>query len=104
MFTDDLEVESNMMASGKMKQRDFDRRKVREENMPSTSFSTNDIKFEMIFKTMEKFMNRLTIDIRSFNREQAEPQIRNPNFRRPNPPMPPQNRERDMRNRRNQEE
>ena len=31
MFTDALEVEANMMASGKMKQRDIDRRKTREK-------------------------------------------------------------------------
>ena len=104
MFTDALEVEANMMASGKMKQRDIDRRKIREENMPSTSSSVNDIKFEMMLKTMEKLMDRLTVDNRSFNREQYEPQIKNPNFRRPNPPIPPQNRQRDMRNPRNQEE
>ena len=35
MFTDALEVEANMMVTGKMKQRDIDRRKTREENMPS---------------------------------------------------------------------
>jgi len=104
MFTDTLEVEANMMASGKMKQRDIDRRKTREENMPSTSSSATDIKFEMMLKKMEKLMDRLTMDNRSFNREQDDPQIRNPNFRRPNPPMPPQNRQRDMRNPRNQEE
>ena len=91
------------MASGKMKQRDIDRRKTREENMPSTSSSATDIKFEMMLKTMEKLMDRLTVDNRSFNREQADPQIRNPNFRRPNAPMPPQNRKRDMRNPRKQE-
>ena len=46
-----------MMASGKMKQKvDVDRRKVREENMPSTSSLANDIKFEMMLKTMEKLM------------------------------------------------
>ena len=74
--------------------------------MPSTSSnsSSNDIKFEMMLKTMEKLMDRLTMDNRSFNREQAGPQIRNPNFRRLNPPMPPQNRQRDMRTPRNQEE
>ena len=49
-------------------------------------------------------MDRLTKDNRSFNREQVDPQIRNPNLRRPNPPMPPKNRQRDMRNPRNQEE
>ena len=72
--------------------------------MPSTSSSTIDIKFEMMLKTMEKLMDRLTMDNRSFNSEQADPQIRNLNFRRPNPPMLPQNRQRDMRNPRNQEE
>ena len=104
MFIDALEVEANMMVSGKMKQRDIDRRKIREENMPSTSSSSNDIKFEMMLKIMEKLMDRLTMENRSFNKEHAEPQIRNPNFRRPNPHMPPQNRQRDMRNPRNQEE
>ena len=104
MFIDALEVEENMMASGKMKQRDIDRRKIREENMPSTSSFATDIKFEMILKTMEKLMDIFTMDNRSFNREQADPQIRTPNFRRPNPPMPPQNRQRNMRNLRNQEE
>ena len=103
MFTDALEVEANMMASGKMKHRDIDRRK-KEEKLPSTSSSTNDVKFEMMMKTMEKLMDRLTMDTRPFNREQGDPQIRNPNFRRPNPPVPPQNRQRDQRNPRNQEE
>ena len=56
MFSDSLEVQANMMASGKMKQRDIDRRKIREENMPSTSSSASDIKFEMMLKTMEKLM------------------------------------------------
>ena len=78
--------------------------KISEENIPSTSSYPNDIKFEMMLKTMEKSMDRLTVDNRSFNREQDEPQIRNQNFRSPNPPMPPQNRQRDMRNLRNQEE
>ena len=103
MFTDALEVEANMMASGKMKHRDIDRRK-KEENLPSTSSSTTDIKFEMMLKTMEKLMDKLTMDNRAFNREQVDPQIRNPNFRRPNPHVLPQNRQRDMRNPRNQEE
>ena len=72
--------------------------------MPSTSSYATDIKFDMILKTMENLMDRLIVDNRSFNRKQADPQIKNPNFRRPNPPMPPQNRKRDMRNPRNQEE
>ena len=91
------------MASGKMKHRDIDRRK-KEENSPLASSSTTAIKFEMMLKTMEKLMDRLTMDNRVFNKEQVDPQIRNPNFRRPNPLVPPPNRQRDMRNPRNQEE
>ena len=52
MFIYALEVEANMMASGKMKHRDIDRRK-KEENFPSASSSTNDVKFEIMLKTME---------------------------------------------------
>ena len=103
MFTDSLEVEANMMASGKMKHRDVDRRR-KEENVPSPSSSASDVKFDIMLKTMEKLMDKLTMDARPFNREQGDPQIRNPNFRRPNPPVPPQNRQRDQRNPRNQEE
>ena len=67
MFTDSLEVEANMMASGKMKHKDIDRRK-KDENFPFAS-STNDVKFEMMLKTMEKLMDKLTMDNRGFNRE-----------------------------------
>ena len=70
MFTNALEVEANMMACGKIKQRvDIDRRKGREKTMPSTSSasSSNDIKFEMMLKTMENLMDRLTMDTRPMN-------------------------------------
>ena len=53
---------------------------------------------------MEKLMDRITVEARPVNREQNEPQIRNPNLRRPIPPPLPENRQRDMRNPRNQEE
>ena len=55
------------MVSGKMKHRDLDRRR-KEENLPSTSSSSTDVKFEMMLKTMEKLMDRLTMDTRPFNR------------------------------------
>ena len=93
MFTHSLEVEANMEACGNIKQRvEVDRGKGREETMPSTSStsSSNDVKFEMMLKTMEKLMDRLAVDNRPFNIEQHELQIRNPNFRSPNPPAPPQ--------------
>ena len=68
--------------------------------MPSAfaGVSSNDVKFEMMMETMEKLMDRLTVDNRPLNKEQNEPQIRNPNFRRPDPPPPPQITQRDMRN------
>ena len=55
----------------------------------------------MILKAMEKMMDKMTVDNRPLNKEQNEPQIRNPNFRRPNPPQPPQIKHRDIRNPRN---
>ena len=84
MFKYALEVESNSMESGKMKKRvEVDRRKMREENQPSTSDSySNDAKFEMMMKTMEILMDMLDLDNIPPNREQHEPKIRNPKFRR----------------------
>ena len=100
MFTDTLEVEANMMACGKIKPRvEVDRRKGREEAHPSTSASSSsDMKFEMMLKTMEKLMDRLTLEAKPMDREQNEPQIRNPNFKRKVPPPLQPNRLRDVRN------
>ena len=106
MFTDTLEVEANMMTCGKIKPRvEVDRRKGREETHPTTSTSSfSDVKFEMMLKTMEKLMDRLRVEAKPINRDQNEPQIRNPNFRRQVLlPLQP-NRPRDVRNPRNQEE
>ena len=91
-----------MMASGKIKQK-VETRKAREENVPSASAATssNDVKFEMMLETMEKMIYRLTVDNIPLNREHNEPLIKNRNFRRPNPPPPPQIRKRDTRNPRN---
>ena len=71
MFTDALEVEANMMACGKIKPRvEVDKRKSREETHPTTStFSSSDVKFEMMLKTMEKLMDRLTVEAEPTNRE-----------------------------------
>ena len=43
-------------------------------------------------------MDGLDLDNKPPNREQPEPQVRNPNFRRPPPPPPLQNRKRDPSN------
>ena len=90
MFQYALEVESNIMASGKIKQK-VEIRKDREENVPyaSVTASSNDVKFEIMLKILEKLMDMMTMDNRPLNIEQNEPQIRNPNFKRPNPPPPP---------------
>ena len=96
MFKYALEVEANLMASRKMKNRvEEDRR--RQENQPSTSApsSTSDVKFEMMMKTMERLMVRLALENRPPNREKPENQVRNPNFRRH--PVP-------LRNQRNPED
>ena len=49
---------------------DVDRRKGREEmSSASAASSSNDIKIEMMLKTMEKLMDRLNMDSRPVNRE-----------------------------------
>ena len=68
MFQDALEVEANMIASGKIKQK-VETRKAREENVRSTATSSNDVKFEMMLKTMEKMMDRMIVHNRPLNRE-----------------------------------
>ena len=88
MFQDALEVEVNMMASRKIRQK-METRKDRDDG-PSTSVaSANDRKFEMMLETIEKLMDKLSMDNGSLSSEENEPQFRNPNFRRPNPPQPP---------------
>ena len=72
MFQNALEVEANMMASGKIKQKvETDKRKSREENVPSASalVSSNDVKFEMILEMMENMIDRISADNRPLNRE-----------------------------------
>ena len=70
MFKDDLEVEENLMDSGKLTNRvEADRR--RQENQPSTSApsSSNDAKFETMMKTMERLMDMMALDNIPPNRE-----------------------------------
>jgi hypothetical protein len=83
MMNDAIEVEVNLMASRKIKNKvETEKNKVKEENQPSSSQSS-DAKLDMMVKTMEKLVERLTLDNRLVTRERQEPQIRNPNFRRP---------------------
>ena len=92
MMNDAIEVEVNMMASGKIKNKDVDKRKNKEE---ISSPSSSDSKFDSIMRTMEKLVDRLSLENKQVHVQQQDTQIRNPNFRIP--PIP-QARQRDQRN------
>jgi hypothetical protein len=56
MMTDAIEVEVNLMASGKIKSNsDRDMNKAQDKAQPSTS-QTSEERFEMMMRTMEKMM------------------------------------------------
>lgn len=55
-----------------------------------------------MMKVMKKLMGKISIDKRPLAREQNEIQIRNPNFRRPQGPPPPQILQRGQRNQNDQ--
>ena len=59
MMNDAIEVEVNMMASGKMKNKDINKRKNKEE---ISSPSSSDSKFDSIMRTMEKLVDRLSLE------------------------------------------
>ena len=79
MFQDALEVEANMMVSGKIRQK-TETRKVREDGPSISAASANDVKFEIMLKTMEKMMDKLSVDNGSLNKEQNEPQSETQTF------------------------
>ena len=58
MLNDAIKVEVNMMASGKMKNKDVDKRKNKEE---ISSPSSSDSKLDSIMRTMEKLVDRLSL-------------------------------------------
>ena len=91
MMKNAVEVEANVLAGKKHRQ---DTCRGREENQPSTSTST-DAKFDMVLERMNLMLDRLALDNRQHPREQNDPHIRNPNFRRP---PAQQNRPRENRN------
>ena len=74
MFKDTLELEANLMASGKMKQRvETYKRKFR------------DAMLEVMMRNMERLMEKLALDNRPQNMDQPESQIIKTNFRTPAP-------------------
>jgi hypothetical protein len=94
MMSDTIEVEVNLMASGKIKQ-SFNRggRKPQGDAQPSTSRPSED-KFDLMMKTMEKLMERMSLGNKPITREQHDPQPRNQNPRRG---LVPQIRQREQR-------
>ena len=100
MIQDTIEVEVNLSTSNKTKQRGHNRR-VKEEAQASTSQSSIDANMDLMMKSMERIIDRLYVNDRGPNVhiERNEPQIRNPNFRKPRQPtpQPPQILQRDQR-------
>ena len=83
-----IEVESNILATDKLKSRsDRDKKKKREE-LPSSSNSTSDSKMDEMAKMLKNLtskMARLKIEQKQPNRPAQEGGYRNPNqFRRQN--------------------
>jgi hypothetical protein len=93
MISDAIEVEVNLMASRNIKYNfDRDMNKVQDKAQPSTSHSSEE-RFEMMMKTMEKIMERMSLDNNPNTKEQVDVPPRNQ--RRP---IVPQIIQRDQRN------
>jgi hypothetical protein len=94
MMCDAIEVEVNLMASGKIKH-NLDRggKKVQWKAHPSTSQSSDE-KFDLMLKTMERLMERIFMENKPATREKTVFQPKNKIFRRA---LVPQIRKRDQR-------
>ena len=82
MMEDATEVEVNLSASHKNKQRHETKRVKDEEPQASTSSSNSDAKHDTMMKALERLMVKLSPDDKNQTKNQHEPQVRNPNFRR----------------------
>ena len=82
MMDDVIKVEVNLSTTNKTKQRNETKRVKEEEPQASTSQSSSDAKFNMMMKTMEKLMDKLSADDTNQMKDQNECQVRNSNFRR----------------------
>jgi hypothetical protein len=82
MMSDAIEVEVNLMASGKIKHNlDIDVKKFQGEAHPSISQSSDE-KLDLMMKNMERFMERMSLENKLATRDQTNFQPRNQNFRR----------------------
>jgi hypothetical protein len=94
MMSDTIEVEVNLMASGKIKQNfDINGKKPQGDVHHSTSRSSDE-KFYLMMKTMEKMMERISMDNKPTAREKNDFQPINQNFIRA---LVPRIRQRDQR-------
>jgi hypothetical protein len=85
MTTDAIEVEVNLMASGKMKTNaGRDTNRAQDKAQPSTS-QTSEERFEAMMRNMEQMMERMALGNRPNPREQADGPPRN--LRRPTIPQ-----------------
>ena len=82
MIEDATEVEVNLTTSNKNKQKHETKRVEEEEPQASTSSSNSDAKVDIMMKAMEKLMVKLSSDDKGLVKNQNEPQVRNPNFKR----------------------
>ena len=79
----------NLSASNKNKKRHKTKRVKEEEPQGSTSSSNLDVKHDTMMKALERLMVKLSSDDKNQMKNQHEPQVRNPNFRRQQgPPIP----------------
>ena len=79
-----------LIASKKTRQKNETRRVKEEEPQASTSQSSLDAKFNIMMKTMENLMDKFPTDDKNQMKDQNEPQVRNPNFRRHQGPLIPE--------------
>jgi hypothetical protein len=96
MMSNTIEVEVNLMALGKIKH-NLDRsvKKVQGEAQPSMSQSSDE-KFDLMMKTMERLMERMSMENKPATRDQTDFQLRNQNFRRTPVPQIKQRDQRDQ--------
>ena len=89
MMDDATEVEVNLSTSNKNKQKHETKRVKEEEPQASTSSSNSDAKIDSLVEVV-KALFKLSSDDKYQMKNQHEPQVRNPNFRRQQGPPVPQ--------------
>jgi hypothetical protein len=97
MIEDAIEVEVNLTTSNKNKQKHETKRVKEEEPKASTSSSNSDAKIDSLVEVVKALVKLSTAD-KSQAKNQNEPQVRNPNFRRQQGPPIPQAMQRGPRN------